>query len=201
VVTAIAAQSRAAVQFAGMAGHAGTVPMELRQDALCAAAEFILYVERCRATATVGMIDVEPGASNVIPGVARLSVDVRDLSDARRRAAVEKLRRLGAEMAADRGVSFAWETVQESASVACDAALTRLLSAAVKRQQGRAIAIPSGAGHDAAAMSALCPVAMLFVRCKDGLSHHPAESVKTTDVQLAIAALHDFVLQLAARHA
>jgi allantoate deiminase len=201
VVSGIAGQTRGRVTFTGKAGHAGTTPMAMRQDALCAAAEFILYVERCSVTATVGMIDVEPGASNVIPGAACLSVDVRDLSDTRRRAAVEKLCRLASEMALDRGVSFRWETVQESASVTCDGALTRMLSTAVKRQQGRAIALSSGAGHDAVAMSAVCPVAMLFVRCKDGLSHHPAEAVKTADVRLAIAALHDFVLQLAARHA
>jgi allantoate deiminase len=201
VVSGIAGQTRARVTFTGKAGHAGTTPMGMRQDALCAAAEFILYVERCSSTATVGMISVEPGASNVIPGAARVSVDVRDLSDARRRASVDKLRRLASEMALDRGVSLRWETMQESASVACDGSLTRMLSVAVKRQQGRAMMIPSGAGHDAVAMSALCPVAMLFVRCKAGVSHHPAEAVKAGDVCLAIAALHDFVLQLAARHA
>ncbi len=197
VVTGIAGQTRARVEFIGCAGHAGTVPMKLRRDALCAAADFILAVEHCGVTATVGQIDAQPGASNVIPGCASLSLDVRHLDDARRGAAVKALRARAAAIAKKRGVRLAWTMVQQTASVACDPKLTALFKTAVAKHQPRVLALPSGAGHDAAAMSAVCPVAMLFVRCKGGVSHHPAESVKVGDVAVALAVLRDFILSLA----
>ena len=194
VVTGIAGQTRVRVEFIGRAGHAGTTPMKLRRDALCAAAEFILAVERCGVIATVGQIDAQPGASNVIPGHVALSLDVRHLDDARRISAVEKLRASAATIAQKRGVRLAWKPVQQTASVACDPGLVSLFKSAVANHQPRVLALPSGAGHDAAAMSAVCPVAMLFVRCKGGVSHHPAESVKTADVAVALAVLREFVL-------
>jgi allantoate deiminase len=199
VVTGIAGQTRARIEFAGTAGHTGTTPMKLRRDALCAAAEFILAVERCGVTATVGQIDAQPGASNVIPGHVTLSLDVRHPDDARRTAAVKSLRARAAVIAKKRCVQLAWTPVQQTASVACDSGLTALFKAAVAKHQPRVLALPSGAGHDAAAMSSVCPVAMFFIRCKGGISHHPAESVKTADVAKAIAALRDFVLLLASR--
>ena len=197
VVTGIAGQTRARVEYIGRAGHAGTTPMKLRRDALCAAAEFILAVERCSVIATVGQIDAQPGASNVIPGHVSLSLDVRHLDDARRIAAVKSLRKRAAEIAEKRGVRLAWTPVQQTASVACDARLVALFKAVIAQHQPRVLALPSGAGHDAAAMSAICPVAMLFVRCKGGISHHPAESVKTADVAKGIAVLREFILALA----
>lgn len=196
VVTGIAGQSRVRAEFIGEAGHAGTTPMKLRHDALCAAAEFILAVERCGVIATVGQIDAQPGASNVIPGRVTLSLDVRHLDDARRIAAMKSLHARAAVIAKKRGVQLAWKPVQQTASVACDRQLTALFKTAVAKHQPRVIALPSGAGHDAAAMSAVCPVAMLFVRCKGGVSHHPAEAVKTADVAVALAVLLDFILSL-----
>ena len=95
---------------------------------------------------------------------------------------------------------FAWTRVQQTASVACDRKLTALFKTAIAKHQPRVLALPSGAGHDAAAMSAACPVAMLFVRCKGGVSHHPDESVRASDVGVAIAVLRDFLLMLKARH-
>ncbi len=200
VVTGIAGQSRLRVEFIGRAGHAGTVPMKMRRDALCAAAEFILAAERCGVTATVGQIEAQPGASNVIPGKVVLSLDVRHLRDARRAAAVASLRRRAAVNATRRDLRVAWTTLQETASVLCDRRLTALFTEAAARWQARVPALPSGAGHDAAALAAVCPVAMLFVRCKGGVSHHPAESVRTADVATAIAVLHDFLLLFSKAH-
>ena len=197
VVTGIAGQSRLRVEFIGSAGHAGTVPMKLRRDALCAAAEFILAVERCGITATVGKIEAQPGASNVIAGHVALSLDVRHSVDARRIAVAKTLRARAAAIAKKRGVRLVWKPVQETASVACDHGLTAIFKTAVAKHQPRVLALPSGAGHDAAAMSAVCPVAMLFVRCKGGVSHSPAESVKTADLAVALAVLHDFILAYA----
>ena len=201
VVTGIAGQTRLRVEFTGHAGHAGTTPMKQRRDALCGAADFALAVERCGVTATVGQFAVQPGASNVIPARAMLSVDVRHLENARRERAVQALHKSATAIAKRRGLRVQWTLVQQSASVACDRALTALMRTAVAKHQPRVLALPSAAGHDAAPMSAVCPVAMLFVRCRKGLSHHPDESVKTADVAQALAVHRDFILLLAQRHA
>lgn len=201
VVSAIAGQTRARVSFRGEAGHAGTVPMNLRRDALAAAAEFILAVEslaqnRGGLVATVGEIVAFPGASNVIPGEARLSLDVRHAGDDVRIKANGELRQRAEEIAAERGVTLNWETVHESSAVVCDRALTLRLETVAKRQQKEAPLLTSGAGHDAAAMAAICPVAVLFVRCKGGVSHNPAESTSEADVRVALGVMNDFLKQL-----
>lgn len=202
VVTAIAGQNRIKVIFIGRAGHAGTVPMNLRHDALCAAAEFMLAVEalaqnRRGLVATVGEIAALPGASNVIPGEARLSLDVRHPDDTVRLRACNELKKRAEEIAAERGVQVRWELVHETPAVVCDRRLTAVLNEAVKHHQKESPLLTSGAGHDAAAMAAVTPVAMLFVRCKGGISHHPDESATEADVRLAIQVMNDIVAELA----
>ena len=201
VVSAIAGQSRVAVSFTGVAGHAGTVPMDLRQDALCAAAELILAAEALAPdtpglVATVGQIDARPGASNVIPGRTTLSLDVRHQDDARREQALAQLRARAEQIAAARRVALDWRIAQESRALACDPALTERLAQAVAALGYSPLSLPSGAGHDGVAMSALTPIAMLFVRCKGGISHNPAESVDEADVGVAIDVLGQFLLGL-----
>jgi allantoate deiminase len=205
VVTAIAGQTRVRISFLGCAGHAGTTPMRSRQDALCAAAEFILAVEqRARKTrglvATVGQITAEPGASNVIPSAVHLSLDLRHAEDAVRRAAHLALKKIAFKIAARRKIKLEGEVVQETAAVACSQALSDLLAESVKGCQKRIVRLGSGAGHDAAIMGRITPAAMLFVRCRGGVSHHPDESVKTGDVRAAFTVLNDFILRLAKRH-
>jgi len=195
VVTSIAGQSRLSVEFAGVAGHAGTTPMRLRRDALAGAAEFISAVEQTKITATVGQLQVAPGASNVIPGHVKLSLDVRDQSDAKRQAEVKRLRKKALAIAKKRKLKLQWKPVQETTTVPCDVAFTKLMRAAADKQEKRPPQLASGAGHDAAAMSVLCPVTMLFVRCKGGLSHHPDEAIKQADAGKAIGALVDFILK------
>lgn len=201
VVTAIAGQTRARINFIGEAGHAGTVPMKLRRDALCAAAELVLAVEalaqnRGGLVATVGEIAALPGATNVIPGEARLSLDLRHPDDAAREQATAELKKRAEEIAAARGVFMKWETAHQNRAVICERRFTTLLENAVKRHQPEAPLLASGAGHDAAALAALCPVTMLFVRCKGGISHNPAESATEADVAVAIAVLNDFLSNL-----
>jgi allantoate deiminase len=202
VVTAIAGATRADVRFSGRAGHAGTVPMEGRRDAACAAAEFVLAVEAVgRAmpglVATVGRLAAFPGAPNVIPGAALASLDVRHADDIARAAAVGALRARAAAIAAARGVELEWEERLDAAAVAMDPDLRARLVTAVTAQGLPDVELPSGAGHDAVALAELAPVAMLFVRCAGGVSHHPDESVDAADVAVALDVLDRFVRDLA----
>jgi allantoate deiminase len=203
VVSAIAGQNRFRVAFEGHAGHAGTVPMDLRRDALAAAAEFVLAAERTARdepglVATVGEIAVPDGAVNVVPGRAEVTLDIRHQDDDIRRQAIERLRTETGETAAARGVAVAWEPIAEHDATPCSPRLRALAAEAVAAIGVRVHELPSGAGHDAVALAEIAPVAMLFVRCKDGISHHPAESVREDDVALAIAAAIGFVERLAA---
>jgi allantoate deiminase len=198
VVTAIAGQSRLRVEFHGVAGHAGTVPMNLRHDALAGAAELVLAAERCGVTATVGQLQVAPGTGNVIPGQATLTLDVRHQSNARRLAAVKALHAKARSLAKRRGLKLTWSPVQENGAVSCDKKLTQVFSQCVARRGIKVLKLPSGAGHDAVVLSRICPVAMLFVRCRGGISHNPAESVKAGDVQIAVEVLADFITDVAA---
>jgi allantoate deiminase len=198
VVTAIAGQTRAALRFGGVAGHAGTVPMALRHDALAAAAEVVLAAETLgRETeslvATVGRIAALPGASNVIAGSAELSLDVRHPDDAERAVAVSRVRERAERSGEARGVGVEWEELLDQPAVGCDAALSERMVEAVEAVGVRSTRLPSGAGHDAAVMAGIAPVAMLFVRCAGGVSHHPDESVTEADVALAVDALEAFV--------
>ncbi|MGA2244106.1 MAG: allantoate amidohydrolase [Verrucomicrobiota bacterium] len=205
IVTGIAGQSRIRISFSGRAGHAGTVPMRLRKDALCAAAEFVLAVENlARRTvglvATVGQISVQPGASNVIPGEADLTLDLRHAMDSVRQRAQDHLKRTALGIAARRGLKLNLKSLNDAAAVDCSKELSAQLALSVGRCQKKIPRLPSGAGHDAAVMAGITPVAMLFVRCKGGVSHHPDESAKAEDVQAAFNVLNDFILRLAQAH-
>jgi allantoate deiminase len=205
VVTAIAGQTRSELIYRGSAGHAGTVPMALRRDALAAAAEFILAVEtrglgRDQLMATVGQIAVFPGASNVIPGKVELSLDLRHPSDDVRLSIGKELEERSRDLAARRGVEVEWKTMQSTGSVQCDTELAGLLAQAIELGGLLTFRLPSGAGHDAAIMAGLAPSAMLFLRCKGGISHSPEESVTVEDVGVATVVLTRFLELVGERH-
>jgi allantoate deiminase len=205
VVSAIAGQSRFKLTWTGKAGHAGTTPMALRRDALAGAAEFTLAAEKlARGTsdlvATVGSLTVSPGAANVIPGSVVHTLDVRHAKDTARRAALLKLGRLAAKIAKQRGLKLTWQRTQDNGAVACSPVLTTALERSVKVVQGKSLSLVSGAGHDGVVMSSLTPVAMLFVRCRDGLSHHPDEYASPKDLAVALAVMTDFLERLAQDH-
>jgi len=205
VVSAIAGQSRFKLTWIGKAGHAGTTPMALRKDALAGAAEFTLAAEKlARGTtglvATIGSLTTSPGAANVIPGSVMHTLDVRHAKDPVRRAALFKLGRLAAQVAKRRGLKVAWQRTQDNGAVACSPTLTARLEQSVKAVQGRSLSLVSGAGHDGVVMSALCPIAMLFVRCRDGLSHHPDEYASPKDLAVALKVMIDFLERLAVEH-
>ena len=198
IVTAINGQSRVGLVFDGKAGHAGTVPMEGRQDALCAAAEFVLEVERAakaepESVATVGEVATFPGAANVIPGRAELSLDIRHQDDQVRERLRDHLKMRAEEIATSRGCGYEWQLRQETRAVPTDQDLSDLLAGAVEDSGIAVHRLPSGAGHDAAQLAGLTPVAMLFVRCKEGISHNPAESVTQEDVGVAVEVMDRFL--------
>jgi allantoate deiminase len=204
VVEAIAGQSRWDVELRGRAGHAGTVPMDSRHDALCAAAELVLAVEdaarsRPGLVATVGELTVLPGAANVVPGTTRLSIDARHADDDARAEAVAWLRGEADRIAARRGVELVTEPRFDHGAVRCAPELVEALERAVTASGVEPLRLVSGAGHDAVQLAALAPVGMLFVRCAGGVSHDPAESVAEEDVAVALEVLSDLLESLADR--
>ena len=202
VVSGIAGQDRIKLSFTGELGHAGTVPMSLRKDALCGAAEFVLTVEalarkQAGLVATVGQIGVQRAASNVIPGHVALSLDIRHLDDVMREQAREALYEHARRIEGQRQLVLAWQLTQENRTVACNPRLIHLLEQAIEEAGKPVLTLASGAGHDAVVMSKLTDVAMLFVRCAGGISHNPAEAVLEDDVAVAIAVLERFITDLA----
>jgi allantoate deiminase len=202
VVTAIAAQSRCACAFTGRAGHAGTTPMTLRRDALAGAAEFIMLVEKTAQetaglVATVGEIRAQPNVSNVIVQETELSLDIRHADSSVVAFGITHLEREAAMLAERRGLTFRLKKVQSGDAIVCDPALTAKLARAVKENQAQVPHLASGAGHDGVILSRLTPIAMLFVRCREGLSHHPDEHVEPEDIKLALRALVTFIKDMA----
>lgn len=205
VVTAIAAQKRLMVRIEGVAGHAGTTPMNLRKDPGPAAAEAILALERiCRAgtdglVGTVGRMTALPGAFNVIPGAIEFSMDIRAETSATRDEAVLTISAEIHAIAAKRGLSATVSLMQALAESPCDPSLMGMLEEALADLSLPARRLPSGAGHDAMVMADLCPVAMLFIRCEGGISHNPAEAVTEADCALAAQAMLHFIDKLERR--
>ncbi|MCW0183370.1 MAG: allantoate amidohydrolase [Zavarzinia sp.] len=197
-VTAINGASRLSVEVRGTANHAGTVPMHLRRDALAAAAEMMLAVERRggaepELVATVGRVDVMPGAVNVIPGLVRFTMDVRSPSDSARRRAVADIDRAIGQIAEARGVDIAITLTHEAAACRCAPELIEAIGQSIARAGLPVRELPSGAGHDAMAFSRLCPVGMIFVRCEKGISHNPAEAITVGDADVSMRVLLDFI--------
>jgi allantoate deiminase len=206
-VTGIAAQLRYAVSVKGMAGHAGTTAMRLRRDPLAGAAEMVLAVEQLAladgsdTVATVGTIAALPGAPNVIPGEVRFTIDVRSgTADRRDRVAEAILARL-AEIAGARDLDLAVARIHDLPASPCDPELMDVMDEALAAVGQPVRRLVSGAGHDAMNMAALCPTAMLFIRCKGGISHNPAEHVDSADADIALSVMLGFIERLARRYA
>jgi allantoate deiminase len=199
VVTAINGGNRFVIDLAGTAGHAGTVPMGLRRDALAAAAECVLAIERIatslpQVVGTVGRIEALPGAMNVIPGRVKFSLDVRAPTDAQRHAAVDAMRAEIAAIARRRDVELVIVPLWEAKTAPCAPDMQRQIAAAIAAAGVRVHHLPSGAGHDGMALIDIAPIGMLFVRCKGGISHNPAEAVTLADVATGLDALARFII-------
>ena len=187
VVTAIAGATRMAARLTGMAGHAGTVPMRLRRDALAGAAEAIRAIEEfCRTdegglVGTVGTIHATPGATNVIPGQVSFTIDIRAPTDMHRKRAVSGIVREIEAIAKRRGLSLQLDVTHENRTVPCAPWLKAQVAEAIGAEGFPTFELPSGAGHDGMAMIDIADVAMIFIRCRGGISHHPDEHVELAD--------------------
>lgn len=193
VVSAIAGAKRFQITVTGMAGHAGTVPMPLRQDALCAASEMILAIEACAQdhgiVATVGQINNRPNGVNVIAGTTQFSLDIRSADDKLRDQALTQIVNRIQTIADTRQVILQWQQTHSANAVQCDTKLQTMLSNSIKKTGYSPLTLPSGAGHDAMEIASLCPIAMLFMRCDKGISHHPDEAILASDVAIALQVL------------
>jgi len=199
VVTAIIGQTYLNVEFLGEAGHAGTVPMLLRRDALAGAAEAMLLGEtlaretKGEVVATVGRIAVAPGATNVIPANVVAIFDIRSGSESARAKLVDTLKAGIRGIADRRHLGLTITSPREVATTPCDAQVQDRFADAVLALGAEPLRLGSGAGHDGQAMAKLCPIGMLFVRCRGGISHNPMEYANPQDLGLAVAALIGFI--------
>jgi beta-ureidopropionase / N-carbamoyl-L-amino-acid hydrolase len=211
LVTAIAGISRLEIVLSGSADHAGTTPMDLRHDALVAAAELATFVAQGARelakrgdghfVATCGILEVKPNAANVVPGEARLVVDMRSEN----RALVEEFRRLIDQavtgIAGRNGVECSRNvTLSDTMPAACDRALLDLLDASASALGFSTMEMASGAGHDAAFISRIAPAAMLFIPCRNGKSHAPEEWAEPEALSAGTAVMGEAVLRFDRSH-
>jgi allantoate deiminase len=206
IVTAINGASRGEVKLTGESGHAGAVPMSLRHDAIAAAAAMVSAVESRAATdqdlvATVGRLEIAHPATNTIPGAVAFTLDIRSPDDRARKAAVSDIIDRLEEIARARGVGARIDIGYEATACRSDPHLSNALAAAVKRLGMPERRLPSGAGHDAMAFDGRIPFAMLFVRCRGGVSHNPAEYASPDDIDIGARVLLDFIDHLAPANA
>ena len=199
VVTAIAGQRRIEIKFTGEAGHAGTVPMDMRKDALTCAAEFIVAAENFAQAnkndlvATVGKLHIPNSASNVIPGEVICSLDMRSPDEAKLSSSYGAVKKMAEDISAKRRLVIEWNLIQQTKPVICDNGMINLLKRSIEETGFEPVELVSGAGHDAVAVSEVSPVAMLFVRCFKGISHNPLENVELKDITAAIKVSDNFI--------
>lgn len=201
VVSGIASQSRYTFQIGGLAGHAGTVPLPMRKDALAGAAEIIQAIEAIALqhpglVATVGKLSIQPGASNVIPGLVEGTLDIRCMDEEKKLEALQAIIETSHQISDRRGLNCIFTKVMDSSAVSCSPRLIRTIQSVLEDYQMNPTPLVSGAGHDAMAMSSITDVGMIFIRCKDGISHQPDEYVSLEDIQMGARVLLDVILRL-----
>jgi len=202
VVTGIAGPVWLRLSFAGEAGHAGTTPMGARRDALAAAAEVVGAIEEEASdtgstVGTVGQIEAGPGGINIIPGRVDLSLDLRDIDEAVRDRAEGRIRGRAGEVCNRRGIDLSFEELQRLPPAPCSEEIRATIAAACEKEGIRPHPLPSGAGHDGMHVAERCPMGMIFVRSKDGVSHNPKEWSSREDCEVGCKVLYLTVLDLA----
>lgn len=203
IVSSIAGAKRFMLTVKGKAGHAGTVPMTMRQDSIVAFGLMVTAIKEiaCRhnVVATVGRVNNYPNAVNVISETTEFSLDIRAEKDELRNRAINEIQSQLNKIAEQNQVSINWKQTHSASAVACDEKLKTMLSEAVTQSGISPLILLSGAGHDAMEIASICPMAMLFTRCKDGISHHPDESIIADDIAVSLEVLARFVKNLAAQ--
>lgn len=198
IVSGICGIERNTIQITGTTGHAGTVPMGMRRDALVTAAHVIAHVNAAAIAATdiratVGHITCAPNVVNAIPSEVTLTLEIRSEKDDLRQSFAANIEGFVQDLAQELGTPASFTKTYEQAAVACDPDLAASLTQAAGRLEIAAPVLVSGATHDASAMADLCPITMLFVRCKDGISHSPEEHTEDEDMGQAIAVMAEFL--------
>ena len=203
IVTGIAAPERFYVTIQGNADHSGATPMNLRHDALCGASKIIFGIEEIASmqeeppvVGTVGVVEVTPGAMNVIPGAVKLGVDIRSISKVARNSVVTLVKEFIDITAEKRGLSYTIETIAQDHPVEMHPAMIREIEEAVKSVGVEYMTIPSGAGHDAMHWAEVVPTGMIFIPCRDGISHNPAEFAEMDDIVTGAAVLDKVLRKL-----
>ena len=203
IVTGIAAPERFYVTIRGNADHSGATPMNLRHDALCGASKIILGIEEIASmqeeppvVGTVGVVEVTPGAMNVIPGAVKLGVDIRSISKVARNSVVTLVKEFIDITAEKRGLSYTIETIAQDHPVEMHPAMIREIEEAVKSVGVEYMTIPSGAGHDAMHWAEVVPTGMIFIPCRDGISHNPAEFAEMDDIVTGVEVLDKVLRKL-----
>ncbi|MDN3016496.1 allantoate amidohydrolase [Paenibacillus sp. BSR1-1] len=202
-VSGIAGQSRLEFRVEGAAGHAGTVPVAMRQDALVGTAEMIQAVERIALqyeslVATVGKLKVYPGASNVIPGLVEGAMDLRSIDDTTREVALKRIQEECQQIANRRKLTCEFQLVFESPAVHCSSHFIGIIESVLEEHHMDPLRLVSGAGHDAMAIAKIVDTGMIFVRCKEGLSHHPDEFASQEDIEVGLSVLLNTILKIIA---
>jgi allantoate deiminase len=201
VVSGIAGASRYQFRVEGQAGHAGTVPISMRKDALVGTGEMLQAIERIALqyeslVATVGKLSVYPGASNVIPGSVEGTLDIRCIVDERKHEAMERIIEECQRICQRRGLTCDFQKIMEFPAVLCSSRFINIIQSVLEEHEMKPVQLVSGAGHDAMAIASLTDIGMIFVRCKDGLSHHPGEAVTLEDMKKGASVLLDVVLKM-----
>ncbi|MFP3392670.1 allantoate amidohydrolase [Brevibacillus sp. SIMBA_040] len=200
-VSGIAGASRYHFRVEGKAGHAGTVPIPMRKDALVGTSEMILAMERIAGkyqnlVVTIGKLSVAPGASNVIPGIVEGTLDIRHIDDQTKKTALADILAECKRILERRGLVGEFSAIMDSPAVACSKRFITVIESVLEENGMKPIQIVSGAGHDAMAVASITDIGMIFVRCKDGVSHHPDEFVTVEDMGAGASVLLNVVLKL-----
>lgn len=199
IVSGIAGQSWLEIEFKGLAGHAGNTPMNDRQDALVAAGRFVSEIETLPSTvsdtavATVGKLSVSPNGANVIPESVKLIVDIRDIHEDTREILIDKIRNHAKQIADERGIEVVVERTSSVKPIPIDTVYKEELKEILRDMKIEPLELPSGAGHDSMNIGLEIPVAMIFARSVDGISHNPKEWTSLNDCVTAIHVLKQFI--------
>lgn len=200
IVSGIAAPERFYVTIRGNADHSGATPMNLRHDALCGASKIILGIEEIASmqeeppvVGTVGIAEVVPGAMNVIPGAVKLGVDIRSISKVARDSVVFLIKELIDVIAEKRGLSYTIEPISKDHPVSMHPLMVKEIERAVTSLQLEYMIMPSGAGHDAMHWAEVAPTGMIFIPCRDGISHNPAEFAAMDDIVAGAEVLENVI--------